>query len=204
MNTVNTFDVQRNAILTKLREARGSDKPVLYLDEVVFTKRSLMTKTWSPRGIHFTIDQSQVFAGFRTAIVAVSPERGVVHFESEEQATCSERFNPFITRLSKHMRWRPFYLFMDNLNVHKSSEVKRLYDRYRITPVYNIAACPEFNCIESVFSKVKAHFKRRRLNALTNGRRFDLDEEVGAALGIVTPELVQHCLKRSYYKLVNS
>ena len=201
---MHTFDVQRTAILAKLREARDSDKPVLYLDEVVFTKRSLMTKTWSPRGIHFTVDQSQVFAGFRTAIVAVSPERGVVYFESEEQATCGERFNPFIVQLSKHMRWRPFYLFMDNLNVHKSQEARRLYERYRITPVYNIAACPELNCIEAVFSKVKAHFKRRRLNALANGRRFDLDEEVAASLGVVTPELVQHCLNRSYYKLVNS
>ena len=75
------------------------------------------------------------------------------------------------------------------------------YAIYGITPILNIAASPEFNPIETVFSKVKAHFRRARLNALANDVPWDMDEEVLHAFHVVTPELVQACFKRSYYLL---
>ena len=46
-STVRNFDQQRDAVLTKLRQAKADNLPVLFLDEIVFTKRSLITRTWS-------------------------------------------------------------------------------------------------------------------------------------------------------------
>ena len=37
-----------------------------------------------------------------------------------------------------------------------------------IVPVYNVGYSPEFNAIKTVFSKVKAHYNRQRLNCLIN------------------------------------
>ena len=62
------------------------------------------------------------------------------------------------------MDYAPFSLFMDNLQVHRMNVVRDACEDNRITRVWNIAHCPQFNCkfnispnqvylgIESVFS----------------------------------------------------
>ena len=79
---------------------------------------------------------------------------------------------------------------MDKLSVHTAIDIKEEYRKYHITPIFNISASPEFNCIETVFAHVKADYKRARLNALANNKEFNLDEEVKKAFDIVTLELV--------------
>jgi len=101
------------------------------------------------------------------------------------------------------MNWRPFYLFLDKLTVHRANTVKGLYERYGITAIYNVTASPEYNCIETVFAHVKAQYARARLNALANNSDFDLDAEARDAFNIVTTDLVDNCFKRSYYLLNN-
>ena len=64
---------------------------------------------------------------------------------------------------------------MDNLYVHKTKEVKGIYDELKITPLYNIPYCPETNPIEACFSIVKQYYNSKRLNALVNDIDFDRD-----------------------------
>ena len=47
---------------------------------------------------------------------------------------------------------------MDQLAVHKSRDVRPWYEELNIAPVYNVVYSPEFNPIESIFSRVKALF----------------------------------------------
>ena len=202
--TISTFEFQKQEILKKLREAKQNGIPVLFCDEIAFTKRSLLMKTWSPRNVYFRLDQSEIYSGFRTAIVAVSPDGGLVHWTAEEKVTCIKNFTPFIQTLSQRMDGRPFCLFLDQLSVHKSAEVMSLYESHRITPIFNIGGCPDYNCIETVFAHCKAKFKRRRLHALVNESEFDLMEEIEKALDIITPELVRRCFSRSYALLINA
>jgi len=51
--------------------------------------------------------------------------------------------------------------------------VKYVYERLDIKPIMNIAYCPEFNPIESVFSQIKRVFKAERLKKLANLEHFD-------------------------------
>ena len=83
-------------ILNSMSQAKNENVPLLFLDEIAFTKRTFLTKTWSPRGIHFIVDQNQVYAGFRTTIATVSPEMGVVYLSTKEKITDSSRFLPYI------------------------------------------------------------------------------------------------------------
>jgi hypothetical protein len=135
--------------------------------------------------------------------VAVSRERGLLHITIKEEITNQDRFLPFIMELSRHMNWKPFYLFMDKLSVHKAINVKEKLKRYDITPIYNVTASPEYNPIETVFAHVKAQYRRARLNALANTQDFDLDVETRNAFNVVTTDLVIACFKRSYYLLKN-
>ena len=70
-------------------------------------------------------------------------------------------------------------------------------------PIFNISYSPELNCIETCFSFVKQAFKRMRLNDLANDRPFDMEATIRQSFGILTPDLVDACAKRSYYLLNN-
>ena len=70
---------------------------------------------------------------------------------------------------------------MDNLYVHKTKEVKELYDTLKITPLYNIPYMPETNPIEACFSIVKHYYNSKRLNSLVNDTKFDRDATIHEA-----------------------
>ena len=126
--------------------------PVVYCDEVVFSKSSINKRTWSNRGVQFTTNQKEFYSGFRTVIAAVSSSMGLILIDSEEVCTNEERFLNYIPKLSDCMGGEPFALFLDNLVVHKMKTVKAKYEQYNIYPIFNIPASPDMNPIESTFS----------------------------------------------------
>ena len=50
---------------------------------------------------------------------------------------------------------------------------------------------------------MKQAFKRMRLNDLANDRPFDMEAAIRQSFGMLTPDLVDACAKRSYYLLNN-
>ena len=67
---------------------------------------------------------------------------------------------------------------MDNLYVHKSRAAREHFEKLNIEPIWNVSYSPEFNPIEAVFSKVKAIFRRKRLNALVRKIRFNTSKNI--------------------------
>ena len=190
-------DEQCRKALEQLKQAEIDGLPVIYLDETVFTRNSLPKIEWSGFKSSLKIDQSAFYSGFRTAIVAVSAELGLVHYESVEQTTNADRFIPFVRALSEKMQAEPFVLYMDNLSVHKMLTVKAVYTELEIVPVFNVAYQPDFNAIEACFARVKAKYKQARLNALVNDEPFAMDAAINSAFQVITPELVVACANRS-------
>ena len=84
----------------------------------------------------------------------------------------------------------PFFLFMDQLTVHRMVTVKDKMAEYGITPIYNASASPELNAIETCFAQVKHRYKKERMIALINRREFDVEEGMARAFEAITPELV--------------
>ena len=74
------------------------------------------------------------------------------------EAITADYFICFLKLLRAKHKKQSLALFMDQLAVHKSRHVHPWYDKLDITPVYNVAYSPEFNPIESIFSRVKAIF----------------------------------------------
>jgi hypothetical protein len=52
--------------------------PIVYLDEVVFSKQAIVKRTWSGVNKHFSIDTTDVQVPYRCSIVAVNSLIGVV------------------------------------------------------------------------------------------------------------------------------
>ena len=90
---------------------------------------------------------------------------------------------------------------MDWLKVHYSDQVTPLYPELNIVPIWNVRYSPEFNPIEAVFSKVKAIYKERRLNAMVNKIDFDREETIKIALRSVTRDHCAACVRKSRHLL---
>lgn len=54
-------------------------------------------------------------------------------------------------------------LYMDNLAVHKSINMHKVYEELNITPIWTPVYSPEYNPIEYMFSKLKSKVKQLRL-----------------------------------------
>ena len=86
---------------------------------------------------------------------------------------------------------------MDQLSVHKCTEIKPLYRELDIEPILNVGYCPDFNPIEAVFSKVKAVHNRTRLNYLVNKTIYSADKIIRDAFHSISKEHCANCVKRS-------
>lgn len=61
-----------------LNEARSQHKTIVYLDEVNFTKLSFQNREWSGNNSNLTVDQKDIYTGYRSVIVAMTEESGIV------------------------------------------------------------------------------------------------------------------------------
>ena len=186
-----------SALLAELAWAENEGRTVVFLDEVNFTKRSLARTEWSAKNSNLSVDQQEMYQGYRSVIATMTAERGMGLCLIYMTAVDADDFVAFLRKLRAKLGRRPIALFMDQLPVHKSKDVRPAYDRLDITPIYNVGYSPELNPIEAVFSKVKAVFSRARLNSLVNKTGFNFDRAITAAFGSVTPEHCAACVRKS-------
>ena len=75
---------------------------------------------------------------------------------------------------------------MDQLTAHKTNRVKtqmeKLGQQYILAPIYS----PEANPIEFAFAKVKRIYKKRKLEALSQGQEFNPDQEITDAFDSIS------------------
>ena len=107
--------------------------------------------------------------------MAVSAEKGLELLSIKDGPANKENFPPYILKLCKNQRYKPYALFMDQLHCHKGEEAQKVYRKHDVLPILNVSYSPDFNPIETVFSFVKRIFKRERLSALVNDEEFNLN-----------------------------
>jgi transposase len=192
------------SVLQQLDHAHDTEQTVVYLDEVNFTKRSLSVREWSNRNTNLTIDQEDVYTGYRSVISTMTEQGGMLHMRIQSSAVDSDDFIAYLKQLRRKIPDRPIALFMDNLAVHRAIKVKEWYQTLNITTIMNVSYSPAFNPIESVFSKVKALFNRRRLNNLVNRTGFNFDNEIKAAFRQVKADHCGACVRKSRFLLTRA
>ena len=196
-------DFQRKCrnLLNEIDGAKHEGRKFIYLDEINFTKRSVALREWSGKNSNLTIDQEEIYVGYRSVIATMTEEGGILHTRIQGKAVDSEDFIDYLNMLRYKMRVQPVALFMDQLAVHKSKDVKEWYSDLDIKPVFNVGYSPEFNPIEAVFSKVKARFNSKRLHHLVNKTGFNADREIKAAFKKIKAEHCAACVRKSRHLL---
>ena len=188
-------------LLAELEWAENEGLTVVFLDEINFTKLSLARTEWSAKNSNLSVDQQEMYQGYRSVIATMTAERGMGLCLIHMQAVDADDFVAFLRKLRAKLGRRHIALFMDQLPVHKSRDVQPEYSRLDITPVYNVGYSPELNPIEAIFSKVKAVFCRERLNNLVNKTGFNFERTITAAFRAITPEHCAACVRKSRHLL---
>ncbi len=66
-------------------------------------------------------------------------------FASREFSFNRDTFAEFLGDVRAACGEETVYLFLDNASYHKSPELKPVFEKLRIKPVWNVAYSPEFN-----------------------------------------------------------
>ena len=64
-------------MLEELTQAKNEGRLIVYLDEINFTKRSLVLREYSCKNSNLTVDQKEVYDGYRSVIACMSEEDGM-------------------------------------------------------------------------------------------------------------------------------
>ena len=80
------------AVLQQLDHARDTGHMIIFLDEVNFTKRSVMAREYSCKNTNLTLDQEDIYTGYRSVISTMSEEAGMVHMQIQNSAVNAEDF----------------------------------------------------------------------------------------------------------------
>jgi hypothetical protein len=72
--------------------------------------------------------------------------------------------------------------------------VREIYERYNITPIYNIPYSPDFNGIESYFSLVKREYKLLLLQQLMKEQKIVAEDLIRHSVSIISDDKVKRCV----------
>ena len=189
------------ALLAEMEQAAREGRILVFLDEILFTKRAIKLREWSGRNSNLTVDQEEVYVGYRAALAAMTAAKGMHLLMIWDHAVKEPEFQYFIKKLRAKAGRQPIALFCDQLWVHKTHAARALMAQLDITPLYNVAYSPEFNPIEAVFSKVKRQFSSQRLHNLVTKIGFNMDKEIEAAFKTITAEHCAACVRKSRHLL---
>ena len=95
----NQFVQNCKNLLATLAAVRQEGRRILYLDEINFTKRSVLMREWSGKNTNLAVDQEDIYVGYRAAIAAMSAKRGMEYVSYQDQAVNAEDFIQYVREL---------------------------------------------------------------------------------------------------------
>jgi DDE superfamily endonuclease len=144
----------------------------VFIDETPFASHHRRSKGWSRMGSPALRRTSVIRGANHSVIAAISPTSGLLHYHIKKteksdvyvtKGVGEQVFAGFTQDLLKlplfKQRSKYYFCVMDNVNFHKSEEVKNLYNarhQHILLPPYS----PFLNPIEFIFSQWKVIYKR--------------------------------------------
>ena len=146
----------------QLTRARNDGYRIIYLDETMFTRKTIRAEDWSLPKENFRVDEARLNEPTLAMVSAIGRENGREHFKIYPNSVSTERFIEYLEELRESTGPDKVALFMDNLPAHKNDKVRTEMRRLGFRCLWNVAYAPQYNPIELVFSQLKASFKALR------------------------------------------
>ena len=88
-------------------------RKIIFLDEVVFTNKTMLMREYSAKGVNISIDRSKLSNGYWSVIAAISTDNKIEHLFFEQGAINMVLFNKFLKQLRRKVGKGRVFLFMD-------------------------------------------------------------------------------------------
>ena len=130
-------------------------------------------------------------------LMGISSQRGVLCPRFYESSVNTTKFMEWLEALRADSPQRDICLFVDQLSVHRTHQSRETAAGLGIRIIYNVAYSPDYNPIETSFSKIKHAYKKGILRRFVQGIEPDFREVAAEAVQQVTLENVQNCVRSS-------
>ena len=87
-------------LLHELNTVKQQGLPIVFLDETLFGKRSIVQKEWGSKNSNLTVNQEEVCTGYRNVIASLTEDGGVIHVQIQESPCNAEDFIYYLHCLS--------------------------------------------------------------------------------------------------------
>ena len=127
----------------KLTMARNEGFRIIYIDETMFTRKTVPDTEWSHKKSNMRVDCDKLNEPTRALLCGISKEKGVEHFEIYAKSVNIDKFKIYCQNLRAKNEGQRLCLFMDNLSTHTSKKSQKEMKRLGIKFIYNVPYEPE-------------------------------------------------------------
>ena len=122
--TRENFVLNSRSLVEDIERAKREGRLIVYIDEILFSKRAIKLREWARKNSNLTVNQEDVYVGFRSVIAGMTEENGIGLIKIYDHACTGEDFRDYLIQLRGKVGKRPVTLFMDNATIHKKPCVK--------------------------------------------------------------------------------
>lgn len=97
------MEAWKTRLLYELESITYSKVPVIYLDEISFTKQAIQKKAWSARYTNLQINERDYYVPYWSVIAAVNETQGLVLAMSHDDAIDRYDFMDYLKALHRKM-----------------------------------------------------------------------------------------------------
>ena len=115
---------------------------MIYLDETMFTRKTIKDEEWSRPKENFQIDEARLNEPTLAVVSAIGSENGMEHFKIFSKSVNTARFIEYLVELREQTGPDKVAIFMDNLSAHKNDTVKKEMRRLGFRWIWNIPYSP--------------------------------------------------------------
>jgi transposase len=182
------------------RRVRGMNhRRLIFLDESAVNTAMTPTHGRAPRGerVHDTAPRNY---GEQTSIIgALSFGRGLLAVMTLTGAVDTLAFDAYLARVLAPRLRQGDVLVLDNLNVHKASQVQEVAEERGARVLWLAPYSPDFSPIEQCWSKIKT-----LLRAAKARTREELEKALACAIDQVTKSDIRGWFKHCGYRVASA
>jgi len=133
---------------------------VLFVDECVFTPRSLLRKIWSTNSEETILYKKKTSFKAVAVLGAISVEGELVAYVLREGSIQLDDLKKMANKIKSKYKRRRVVMFLDNLPLHHTKAFKEHTSAYKQQLVFNAGYSSELNPIERLWALAKRSFGR--------------------------------------------
>jgi transposase len=180
------------------RAARFSHRRLIFIDESALNTAMTPLYARAPRGER-VVDYVPRSYGEQTSLIgALSYGRGLVAVMTLTGAVDTLAFDAYLSRVLAPRLRKGDVLVLDNLNVHKASQVEQVAQARGAQVLWLAPYSPDFSPIEQCWSKIKTCLRAAKART-----RDELEQALAQAIKLVTKSDIREWFKHCGYKVAS-